>query len=140
YISGATSADGFAIPPGPTSGSTAYVANYNDTTGITAFTWSGSIWNSPYLIKFSGITGNPEHLAVDYSGASPVLYFTTTSGANNGLFKYIDTGSAGTFTPTTLYTASGGAILRGVALAPTPPAAPTFTTQPLGQTNNYGAT
>jgi hypothetical protein len=140
YISGATSADGFAIPAGPTTGSTAYVANYNDTTGISAFTWNGASWNSPYLIKFTGISGNPEHLAVDYSGASPVLYFTTTSGANNGFFKYVDNAGAGTFTPTTLATASGGAIFRGVALAPTPPAAPTFTTQPQGQTNNYGAT
>src|SRR5262249_21015301 len=35
YINSATSADGFAIPPGPTIGSTAYIANYNDATGIT---------------------------------------------------------------------------------------------------------
>ncbi len=140
YIAGATTADGFAIPTNPTVGSKAYVANYNDTTGMSVFTFDGSTWSLAYIIKFSGITGNNEHLAVDYSGANPVLYFTTTSGANNSLFKYVDNAGGGTFPATTVATATGGAIFRGVALAPTKPALPTFTTQPANTTNNYGDT
>ena len=139
YISGATSADGFAIAPNPTIGSKAYVANYNDATGISVFTFDGSNWNLAYTLTFT-VSGHPEHLAVDFSGANPVLYFTTTSGANNGLFKYIDTGSGGAVIATTLATATGGAIFRGVAMAPTQPALPVFTTQPANSTNNYGDT
>ncbi len=141
YISGATSAAGFAIPPGPTAGSRAYICNYNDTSGIFVFAWDGvSAWSQVAALKMTGI-GNAQHIAVDYSGANPVLYFTTTSGANNGLFKYTDTGITGTntITPTTLATCSGGAIFRGVAMAPTQPALPSFTTSPANTQVNPGS-
>ena len=140
YISGAVSGAGFAIPTGPTDGSKAYVANYNTSGNATIypFTWSsGSSWTLGTAINLAW-SGKPQHIAVDYSGANPVIYMTTGVGANNSLYKIVDNGAGGTLT--TLGTATGGAIFRGVALAPTQPAAPVFTTMPANSINFYGDT
>ncbi|PWU15470.1 MAG: hypothetical protein C5B50_15330 [Verrucomicrobia bacterium] len=140
YISGGTANnESFAIPPGPTTGSIAYIGNYGTTAAIYAFVWNGSSWNAPYLLTVTGI-GFPQHIAVDYGQTPPVIYFTTTSGVNNSLYKVTDPGSSQTVTPTILYTATGGAILRGVTMAPTQPALPVISSAPASATVNPGAT
>src|SRR5439155_483070 len=83
------------------------------------------------------LSANPAHIAVDYNHASPIIYFTAPS-ANNSLLAITDPGASGTPTATTLATATGGAIFRGVAMAPTQPALPSSTAQPSGDTRNYG--
>jgi hypothetical protein len=139
YISGATSSAGFAIPPGPTTGMKAYICNYNDANGIYAFNYNGSGWDAPYAIKPSNMAGNPQHIAVDYSNPSaPILYFTTVTGS--ALYRFVDsTGAASTAAADVVATVTSPAFLRGVAMAPTQPAAPVFTQQPFGQSASYGA-
>jgi hypothetical protein len=142
YFSGVANVNvfGFVLPPGPTVGATAYVGNYQSTpTAIYAYTWSGSAWSAAYTLTFSGI-GNPQHLAVDYSQSPAVIYFTTTSGVNNSLYRLVDPQATGTYTPTALYTASGGALLRGVSMAPTRPPAPVCSVAPNSVSVNPGDT
>jgi hypothetical protein len=139
FISGATSSAGFAIPPGtPVANvSRAYIANYNDANGIYPFVWDGGSWVLGTPIKLSNAE-KPQHIAVDYSGANPVIFLTT--GVGGKLYAYTDDGTGGTVTPTVLATAPTGKIFRGVALSPQQGAAPVFDVNPLSTTNNYGAT
>ncbi len=136
-ISGATTPAGFSIPSGPSVGSKAYLANYNDGNGILSFVWDGSSWVGSNTMVLPG-TDRPQHLAVSYSGPQPVLFVTI--GALTKLYAITDTGASGTVTPTTLATAASGKFFRGVVLAPTQPALPVFGAQPSSTTNNYGST
>ena len=83
-----------------------------------------------------------QHIAVDYSTpSSPVLYVTPTAATANSLFRISDPGPGpAQATQTTIGTAAVGCAFRGVAMAPTQPALPVFTVQPVGTTNNYGST
>jgi hypothetical protein len=146
---GTMSSAGWAIPSGLPVPCTAYVANYN-TSGhptITPFTWDGSTWTTQNAMTMSGtgMSGNPLWLAVDFSGTYPVLYFTTTVSAN-GVWSFTDTSVGGanlwgtTATATRIVPPSGTLQYRGIVMAPTQPALPVFTTQPVNSTNFYGDT
>jgi hypothetical protein len=63
-------------------------------------------------------------VAVDFNGASPVIYATTAESAANRLVSITDTGTISA--TTTLATAGINQIFRGVAFAPTGPPAPTL--------------
>lgn len=135
-------------------GTIAYAAD--ETYGIVKFVNSGGTWTSPYLFNSNNIGsgigstyGNggthPKGstgcygIAVDFSGANPIIYATTTEegdGANlcsNRLISIVDTGVAPNGTSivaTTLATAASiSESLRGVDF--TPDLAPAITTQPV---------
>ncbi|MDB6121387.1 MAG: large protein [Pedosphaera sp.] len=139
-ISGASSAAGFSISPGDVNapGARAYICNYNDTTGgIMPFTFDGSTWTMGNKIFISG-GEKPQHIAVDYSGANPVLF--VVSGIGSKLYAITDTGAGGTVVPTVLASVPSGKIFRGVALSPKQGVAPSFTVNPSNVTDSYGAT
>ena len=63
---------------------------------------------------FAGITNiGARGVAVDFSGAHPVIYATTAEASANRLVSITDTGAASTVT--TLATAGVNQIFRGVA-------------------------
>ena len=93
-------------------------------------------WNWQYNILLTG-GEKPQHIAVDYSQANPVLYVTPAAAVQNHLYAIVDSGAT-TYSQTTVATAPATQMFRGVAMAPTVPGAPVFTVQPQGQTNNYG--
>src|ERR1035437_5929056 len=96
--------------------------------GIQKYTKSGT-WSLAYTLS-TGTTFGAFGLAVDWSGANPVIYATTVEGATAGnrVIKITDTGTGSA--ATTIVAATAGKWLRGVALAPVtsvavpPPAAP----------------
>jgi hypothetical protein len=79
--------------------------------GVFKYTYSAGAWVSNYLFS---ITGGAFGLAVDWSGASPVIFATTADGSK--LVRITDTNSAATVV--TLATAATYTALRGVAFAP----------------------
>jgi hypothetical protein len=104
----------FAFSPGFTN---AYVAD--DTLagkgGVQRWDYSGGAWAMSYA--FAGITNiGARGVAVDFSGACPVVYATTAEASANRLVSITDTGAASTVT--TLTTAGMNQLYRGVALAP----------------------
>lgn len=151
----AYSSAGFAIPKAPltpyvaaTQGSVAYIANYNSTAlWITPFTWNGGSWDKQgdMTMTYGAPTAKPLWLAVDYSGAQPIVYFTTTV-SGNGVYKFTDTSVTGimlwgtTVTATRLFTPAASSNYRGITMAPTQPAAPSFTLMPGNTTAFYGGT
>jgi hypothetical protein len=92
---------------------TCYIADSRSSKGgVFKYTYNGSGWVSNYLFS---VSGGAFGLAVDWSGANPVIYATTADGKN--LITITDTGS-GT-TPTTLATVDGSTkYFHGVAFAP----------------------
>jgi hypothetical protein len=151
----AYSSAGFAIPKAPltpyvaaTQGSVAYIANYNSTAlWITPFTWNGGSWDKQgdMTMTYGAATAHPLWLAVDYSGAQPIVYFTTTV-SGKGVYKFTDTSVTGTMlwgttvTAASLFTPTAGFNYRGITMAPTQPAAPVFTAMPVNTTAFYGGT
>jgi len=80
--------------------------------GVFKYSYTGGVWVSNYLFS---VSGGAFGLAVDWSGANPVIYATTADGKN--LFKITDTGSGSTVT--VLATVDGSTkAFHGVALAP----------------------
>jgi len=74
---------------------------------------------------FAGITNIGAHgVAVNFSGVHPVIYATTAEASTNRLVSITDTGAASTVT--TLATAGGDQVFRGVALTPDNGAVPQF--------------
>src|ERR1035438_1945177 len=151
----AYSSAGFAIPKAPlaayfagTQGSVAYIANYNNTAlMITPFTWNGGSWDkqADMIMSYGAATAHPLWLAVDYSGAQPIVYFTTTV-SGNGVYKFTDTSVTGTMlwgtavVATSLFTPTAGFNYRGITMAPARPPAPSFTLMPADTTAFYGGT
>jgi PEP-CTERM motif len=107
----------FTFNPGMT---TAYVADSTEYTNSTTFggveKWSlvGGVWTFDYSLSLG--TNGADGLAVDFSGANPIIYATSANGTN--LFDIVDTGS--TASGTLLATAGANEAFRGLALAPTP--------------------
>jgi hypothetical protein len=97
----------------------AYVAD--DTTssagGIERWDLSGSTWSLTYTLGTGAANIGARGLAVDFSGANPVIYATTAEGTANRLITITDTGAAST--AATLATASANEIFRGLEFTPT---------------------
>jgi hypothetical protein len=126
---------GLLIKTGGSSASYAFAFNSNVTTayvaddtltgkgGVQRWDYSGSAWAMSYA--FAGITNIGTHgVAVDFSGAHPVIYATTAEASTNRLVSITDTGVASTVT--TLATAGVNQVFRGVALTPDNGAVPQF--------------
>ncbi|MDX6766238.1 MAG: choice-of-anchor D domain-containing protein [Candidatus Methylacidiphilales bacterium] len=118
FETGATSSPyGFSVSA---DGNTIYVAD--DSTiasggGIQKWTFNGSVWSKTYTLGTgTGSTVGVRGLTVDYSGANPIIYATTTDTASR-LIKITDTGASST--ATTLATAPTNYAFRGVDFAPT---------------------
>jgi PEP-CTERM motif len=98
----------------------AYVADDRSTVnggGIQRWDWNGTAWALSYTLN-SGGTGGARGLAVDFSGANPIVYATTTESANNRLIKITDTGSGSL--ETDLATAGANKAFRGLDFTPVP--------------------
>ncbi len=131
-----TSIYDFAINP---AGTIAYVCDdgaLTGTGGIEKWVLSGGVWTKKFTFgTANGLSNGCRSLAVDFSGANPVLYATDAATLTK-LIKIIDT-SALTDTSdaadqvTILATAAANTAFRGVALAPSANAlAPSITLQP----------
>jgi len=91
--------------------------------GVQRWDFSGGAWTMSYA--FAAITNvGARGVAVNFSGARPVIYATTAENATNRLVAITDTGAASTVT--TLATAGVNQIFRGVALTPDATANPTI--------------
>jgi hypothetical protein len=96
---------------------TAYVADDTLTVkgGVQRWDFNGSAWTLSYA--FAGITNvGARGLAVDFSGANPVIYATTAEATANRLVSITDTGAAAPVT--TLATAGVNQMFRGLSFAP----------------------
>ena len=114
---------------------TAYVADDTLTGkgGVQRWDFNGSAWAMSYA--FAGITNiGARGVAVDFSGAHPVIYATTAEASTNRLVSITDTGAASTVT--TLATAGVNQLFRGVALTPNNGAVPQFFSS-AGNGNNF---
>ena len=123
----------FAISP---SGTVLYMADdrtfANAGSGIQKWIYSGGSWSLAYTFASgAGLTAGCRSLAVDFSGANPVIYATTADTATK-LITITDTGSSAT--ATTLATAAANYAFRGVAFAPT--TVPVMISQPSDSLNN----
>jgi autotransporter-associated beta strand protein len=129
-----SSPNGFAINPADT---VVYIADDNPITstgGIQKWTNNAGSWSLAYTLTNAG-TGS-RGLAVDFSGANPVIYATTTENISNRLITITDTNFNAV--ATTLATAGTNTIFRGVTF--TPESAPVVVTPPQNQTNGIGST
>jgi hypothetical protein len=98
----------------------AYVADDRSTAnggGIQRWDWNGTAWALTYTLS-SGGTGGARGLAVDFSGANPRVYATTTETANNRLIEITDTGASSAETDLAL----SGTVkaFRGLEFTPVP--------------------
>jgi len=96
---------------------TAYIAD--DTVkglgGVQRWNFNGSTWAMSYA--FSGLTNiGARGLAVDFSGANPVIYATTAEDVGSRLVAITDTNALASVT--TLATAGVNQIFRGLTWAP----------------------
>ncbi len=100
--------------------------------GIQKWIFGGSTWTLAYTLLNNGTTTTDvRSLAVDTSGANPVIYAITAAGTGGSLISITDTGAGST--ATTLATAPVNTAFRGVAFAPTAvPEPATFALASLG--------
>ncbi|HXI69509.1 MAG TPA: PEP-CTERM sorting domain-containing protein [Verrucomicrobiae bacterium] len=121
-----------ALPGFPTTGShssydfffanatTLYVADDGSVAnggGIQKWAFSAGSWSLQYTLLNNGTTTTAvRSLAVDTSGANPIIYAITTAGTGS-LISLTDTGAGST--ATILATAPANTAFRGVAFAPT---------------------
>jgi hypothetical protein len=109
----------FAFSP---DGSTLYIADDRSVAtggGIQKWTLSGSTWSLAYTLGTgTGSTVGARGLAVDFSGANPVLFATTAETSLDRLITITDAGSGSA--ATTLATAPANEIFRGVDFVPVP--------------------
>ena len=113
---------GFALNAAAT---TAYLADdtLKGVGGIQRWDFNGTAWMMSYA--FTSLTNvGARGVAVDFSGAQPVIYATTAENSTNRLVSITDTGAKSA--ATTLATAGVNQIFRGVALAPDAGLAPQF--------------
>jgi hypothetical protein len=104
---------------------TAYIADdtLKGVGGIQRWDFNGSAWAMTYA--FTSLTNiGARGVAVDFSGAHPVIYATTAENSTNRLVSITDTGA--TATATTLATARVNQLFRGLSLAPNAGLAPQF--------------
>ena len=85
--------------------------------GIQRWDFNGSSWALTYTLGTGAANLGARGLAVDFSGANPVIYATTAEGAANRLITLTDTGAASS--ATTLATAPANEIFRGLEFTPT---------------------
>ncbi len=108
------SAYGFSFSP---DGNTLYIADdglSGSTPGISKYTKSGATYALAYVVN----TTTCRSIAVDYSGANPVIYAATASStAPNSIIKITDAGAA---SPVTTLVASSPAntVFRSITFAP----------------------
>jgi hypothetical protein len=97
----------------------AYVADdrNNVAGGVIKYTNNGTAWVSNYTFSVGGAVNGARGIAVDWSGANPVIYATTAETSASRLVKIVDTGAAAT--ATTIATAPVNTAFRGLAFAPT---------------------
>jgi hypothetical protein len=117
------------------SATTAYLADdsLKGTGGIQRWDFSGGAWALTYA--FTSLTNvGARGVAVDFSGAPPVIYATTAENSANRLVAIADTGAASA--ATTIATAGVNQIFRGVAFAPNAGLAPQFF-KTAGTTNGF---
>ena len=101
--------------------------------GVQRWDYNGSAWTMSYA--FTGVTNvGARGVAVDFSGAHPVIYAITAEGTANRLVSITDTGAVSTVT--TLATAGVNQLFRGVALAPDAAANPEIY-RSVEQTNGF---
>jgi len=115
----------FAFSP---AGNIAYVADDSSVAaggGIQRWTNSGGTWT----LVYTNITQGCRGLTVDWSGANPVIYATTTT---NSIIAVTDTGALST--ATVLVKGAANTAFRGLAFAPL--AAPAITAPPVGVATN----
>ena len=118
-------------------GTLAYIADDSSVAaggGIQKWTNNAGTWSLAYTLTNAGTGGRG--LVADFSGASPVLYATTSESSANRLVAITDTGSASL--ATTLATAPTYTVFRGVAF--TPESAPAMALQPQDQAACSGST
>jgi hypothetical protein len=102
----------------PTTADVAYVADDRTIAlggGIQKWILSAGTWGLAYILN-NGLTAGVRGLAIDWSGANPVLY-GTTADASSKLIKITDVG--GLSLATTLTTAATNTAFRGIAFVGT---------------------
>jgi len=117
---GSGSPYGFAINP---AGNIAYVADDDQSSvgGMQRWTNSAGTWSLVYTLGTGIANTGARGLAVDWSGASPVLYASTSENSiygnpGNRLIRIVDSGAGSA--AATFATAAMNASFRGVAFAP----------------------
>jgi hypothetical protein len=99
----------------------AYVAD--DTTsaagGIQRWDFNGTSWSLTYTLGTGAANIGARGLAVDFTGANPIIFATTAEGTANRLITITDTGVASA--ATTLATAGANEIFRGLEFTPVVP-------------------
>lgn len=114
---GTPSPKGFVFNPAMT---IAYVADNRTTgsgSGVQRFNWNGSSWVYAYTIV-NNLTSSKEveDVAVNFSGANPVIYAITAESIGNHIITTTDTGVGSTFK--SIEYASSGNAFRGIVLVP----------------------
>jgi hypothetical protein len=106
---------GFAIN---STNTIAYVADDRATVlgGIQKWTFNGNTWSLAYTLGTGVANNGARGLAVDWSGANPIIYATTAEAALNRIIKIIDSGASST--ASTLATSVANNIFRGLAFSP----------------------
>jgi hypothetical protein len=94
----------------------AYVADDTTTGGIQRWDLNGSIWTLSYTLGTGVANVGARGLAVDFSGANPIVYATTAEASGDRLIAITDTGAGSA--ATTLATAGANTIFRGLDFAP----------------------
>jgi hypothetical protein len=117
---GSGSPYGFAINP---AGNIAYMADDDQSSvgGMQRWTNSAGTWSLVYTLGTGIANTGARGLAVDWSGASPVLYASTSENSiygnpGNRLIRIVDSGAGSA--AATFATAAMNASFRGVAFAP----------------------
>ncbi len=104
----------FALNP---AGNVAYLADDRSSGGIQRWEMVGGTWSLNYTLGTGGTLG-ARGLAVDWTGADPVLFAITAESSANRLIRIEDTGAGSS--ATTLATASVNTLFRGVDFSPIP--------------------
>lgn len=92
-----------------TTGTNIYVGSSG---GVLKYQFDGTTWTAVYTLA----TGAVRYIAVDYSGANPVIYATTTDSSFNRIVTVTDTGA---LSPVTTFATAGlNQTFRGIRLGP----------------------
>lgn len=87
--------------------------------GIQKYTFDGTTWTLNYTLGTGdGSTAGARGLTVDFSGANPILFATTSESSANRLISIVDDGT-GSSVANVLATAGANTAFRGVDFAPT---------------------
>jgi len=108
-----SSPEDFAIDP---AANLAYLADDSSTGGIQRWQFSGGTWVKAYVLG-SGTAGvGARSLAVNFSGANPVIYAVTAETAGNRLIAITDTGAGSA--AAALASCPANELFRAVKFAP----------------------